>query len=69
MKAERRPLVGTRQRRHALGSIERKGVARLSAVQGLIQVLQLRRQEAPVVQHLLQAVCNAGRIMSRPKIA
>ena len=36
------PLVGARQRRHALRRIEGKGMARLALVQRVVQVLQLR---------------------------
>ena len=57
------PLVGARQGRQTLARIEREGMARLAIVDGLVQVLQLRRNEVPVVQHLLQAVRDAGRIM------
>jgi hypothetical protein len=63
------PLVGARQRRHAARGLEGKGVARLALVQRFIQVLQLRRHEVPVVQHLLQFAGDAGRIMGRGKIA
>jgi hypothetical protein len=31
-------------------------VARLAAVERLVKVLELRRQEVPVVEHLLQRV-------------
>ena len=63
------PLVGARQRGHTLRRIERESVAGVAAVQAVVQVLQLRREEAPVVQHLLQARGNAGRIMGRTQVA
>ncbi|MOA31554.1 hypothetical protein D3C78_1527170 [compost metagenome] len=42
---------------------------RLARVELLVQVLQLRRHEGPVVQHLLHAAGNAGRIMGQAQIA
>ena len=57
------PLIGAWQRRHAVVRIKREGMGRLAAVELVIQVLQLGRDIAPVVQHLLQAAGNAGRIM------
>ena len=50
------PLVGTRQRRHALRGIEGKGVACPPGVQLVGQVLQLGAEVIPVVEHLLQPV-------------
>ncbi|MPN53944.1 hypothetical protein SDC9_201613 [bioreactor metagenome] len=44
-------------------------MAATPGVELVIQVLQLRRQEVPVVQHVLQAVGDAGRIMGRAQVA
>ena len=71
------PLVRARQWRQAHFGVKREGVARFAAggagvtraVQGFVQVLQLRREEVPVVQHLLQAVGDAGRIMGCREVA
>src|SRR3989344_3035142 len=60
-----RPLVGAGQRGHALLGVKREGVARAAAVELVVQVLQLGRDEAPVVQRLLQLAGNAGRIIGR----
>ena len=49
------PLVGARQRRHAALGLEGKSVLRLAVVQPRRQVLELRREEVPVVEDLLQA--------------
>jgi hypothetical protein len=49
--------------------IEREGVARAAAVQLVVQVLQLGREEVPVVQHLLQLAGDAGRIMGCAQVA
>ena len=38
-------------------------MTRFALVQGLVQVLQLRGHETPIVKHLLQAVGDARRIM------
>src|SRR3989344_6083564 len=64
-----RPLVGAGQRGHALLGVKREGVARAAAVELVVQVLQLGRDEAPVVQRLLQLAGNAGRIMGRAQVA
>ena len=63
------PLVGARQRRHALRRLEGEGVARLAVVERCVQVLELRRQEVPVVQHLLQPGGDAGGIVRRVEVA
>ncbi|ABA48474.1 hypothetical protein BURPS1710b_0601 [Burkholderia pseudomallei 1710b] len=49
-----RPLERARQRRHAIGGLERERVARAAVVQCVVQVAQLRRVERPVVEHALQ---------------
>src|SRR3990167_6955799 len=64
-----RPLVGAGQRGHALLGVKREGVARAAAVELVVQVLQLGRDEAPVVQRLLQLAGNAGRIMGCAQVA
>ena len=43
------PLISPGQWGHALAGVKRKGMARLAAVQSLIQVFQLRGQKIPVV--------------------
>src|SRR5690606_19596666 len=53
------PLVGTRQRRHAAVRVELEGMARLALVQRVVEVLQLRRMEGPVIHHPLQRTCDA----------
>ena len=63
------PLVGARQRGHAHRGIEGKGVARAAGVEIRVQVLQLRAHEAPVVQHLLQPVGDAGGVMGEREVA
>ena len=45
------------------------GIAIAGPIQRLVQVLQLRRHEVPVVQHLLQFAGNAGRIMGQSEVA
>ena len=54
------PLVSTRQRRHAARRLKGKSVACPALVQRVIQVLQLRRQEVPVLEHLLQRLAAGG---------
>ena len=49
--------------------IEREGVARPAAVERVVQVLQLRAHEAPVVQHLLHAAGDAGGVVGAGEIA
>ena len=49
--------------------VKGKGVAGFATVQGIREVLQLRRMKVPVVQHLLQGVGDAGRIMRGSQIA
>ena len=44
-------------------------MARLAVVQRLVQVLQLRRQEVPVVEHLLQAAAIALDFAERRAVA
>jgi hypothetical protein len=63
------PLVGARQRRHALAGIERERVARLALVQRGRTGPAAAGEKAPVVQHLLQLAGNAGRIMRRAQVA
>ena len=57
------PLVGARQGRHALVRVKGKRMAGFAKIQRVGQVLQLRGNEVPVVQHLLELVGHAGRIM------
>ena len=59
----RQTLVGARQRGHAHGRVKRESMTRFAVVEGFIQVLQLRGDEAPVVQRLLHAGGDARRIM------
>jgi len=47
-------LVRARQRRHAVCGVERKRVARTARVELIVQILQLRCMEGPVVQRALQ---------------
>ena len=49
------PLVGAWQRRHAALRLEGERVPRLAVIQRRRQVLELRRQEVPVVEQLLHA--------------
>ncbi len=42
---------------------------RAAGIELLVEVLQLRGEEAPVVEHLLQAARDAGRIMRRAQVA
>jgi hypothetical protein len=55
------PLVGTRQRSHALLRVEGKGMPRLAAVERRVQVFQLWRDEVPVVEQALHRRGDAGR--------
>ena len=64
------PLVGARQRRHAARRLEREGVPRLAVVRASRrQVLELRREEVPVVEHLLQARRDAAGIVGGREVA
>ena len=63
------PLKGTRQGCHAHLGVEGEGVAGAALVQGLRQVLQLRRDEVPVVQQLLHVAGDAARIMGAGQVA
>jgi hypothetical protein len=54
------PAWRARQRRQAHRRFEGEGVARLAMVEGLGQVLQLRLQKTPVVEHLLQPPGDAA---------
>src|SRR6218665_229519 len=64
-----RPLVGARQPGHGGGGMEWEGMARAAGIELLVQVLQLGRDKAPVVQHLLELVGNAGLIMGQAQVA
>ena len=59
------PLIGPRQGRHAARRLESEGVARLAVVECRAQVFELRRQEAPVVEHLLEAAGDGTGIVGR----
>jgi hypothetical protein len=63
------PLVGSRQRGHALLRIERKSMARLALVERGVEVFQLGGQKVPVVQHLLHFGGDTGRIMGHAQVA
>ena len=52
-----------------LRGLEREGMARLAAVQRRGQVLELRREEVPVVEHLLQASGDAAGIVRGREVA
>ena len=56
------PLISSRQRCHAALRIEGKRVAGLAVIEFMRQILQLGSHIAPVVQHLLHAIGNAGGI-------
>ena len=62
------PLVGARQWGHAQSRIKSEGVPRFALVEGAVEVFQLRRDEVPIVQGLLQCVGDAGRIMGRAQV-
>ena len=63
------PLVGARQGRHALLGVEVKRVARAVGVERIVQILQLRGVEGPVVQHLLQAMGDARGVVGGTQVA
>ena len=63
------PLVGPWQRRHALRRVERKRMACAALVERVVQVLQLRAHEAPVVEHLLQPAGDAGGVVGEREVA
>ena len=63
------PLIGPRQGRHALAWLESKGVPCLAAVERGVQVFQLRRDEIPVVQHMLQRAGDAGGVVRGGAVA
>ena len=63
------PLVGARQRRHAARRLEGERVARLAVVERGRQVLELRRQEVPVVEDLLQARRDRAGIVGGREVA
>lgn len=44
-------------------------MARAAGVERGVQVLQLRRHETPVVEHLLQAVGDAGGVVGEREVA
>ena len=55
--------------RKGLGKRLVEGVARAAVIERGVQVLQLRAHEAPVVQHLLQAVGDAGGVVGGGQVA
>ena len=63
------PLVGARQGRHELPRVKRKGVPRLAAVERGVEVFELRRDEVPVVQHLLQRAGDAAGVVRTGHVA
>ncbi|MNT37435.1 hypothetical protein D3C72_1735740 [compost metagenome] len=57
--------AAARQGRHAVGRVELEGAMAAAAIDGLVQQVQLGRDEAPVVERLLQgrgdAIGQVGR--------
>ena len=62
-------LVGARQRSQAALRIEGEGVAGAALVQAFVQILQLRRQVVPIVEHLLQAVGDVRGVVRQAQVA
>ena len=63
------PLVGARQRRQAALGLEIEGMAQAAMVEVGVEGFQLRRQKAPIVQHLLQPGGDAAGVMGLAQVA
>jgi len=57
------PAGRPRQRRQAQRGVEREGVAGLAVVERVVEVLQLRADEVPVIERLLQSSGDAGGVV------